>query len=450
MASNALREPHDVNTERELLQSCFQTQKNKLGTEEVIKYVIGSAENHYFAHPHHEKIYMGIVEAVRDMGVGNVSWSDVRDYIHEESSARKTLRDIASSGAEAQVNEKRLDKLLKRLQEYAKARAMNELVESAKKKMLSGQGNSAYDMLVSGLYDIGREDNMRGGQFVESYADDILTEIDERRNNNGVVGLRTGLNPLDYGFMGLQKKQFILVGARPGNYKSASLGQACMHIAEQGYRALLATPEMATEQYVMRVACGAAGISYDDYNAGNYDEKGAQRLKDVVNQIRQRNIVVNESGYQNTDDIRADLIRFQPDVLFVDYLQLVEPSKPTGNEYRDVSKVANELNMLKKDFNIPVVAAVQLSRAVEQRDNKRPIPSDLRSSGQIEQAADGIYFLYYAKSYAEQDEVGGYWIGDEQIDPYKLEWVCGKNRHGKPQDFDTWIGENDMVIRNER
>jgi replicative DNA helicase len=205
---------------------------------------------------------------------------------------------------------------------------------------------------------------------------------------------------------------------------------------------------MAAEQYIMRDACVIAGVDYDLYNKGTYTAEQEDKIQKALEHLRGKNIIINESGEQGIHTIRQDLIRYQPDVLLVDYAQLFLPSRPSYNEYKDVSMFSRELNALKKDFNIPIVAAVQLSRKVEERNPPRPIASDLRATGQLEQDADAIFMLYHAAFYAEEDDFGNFTLGGEAIDPTVLEFICAKNRHGKPVDTDMYVRDGDMWLYN--
>lgn len=446
-----IKRPNDVESERELLTACFKSENPNYSKEDVIKQVVTELEPSYFAHPHMELICMALMESVHDAGMGEVTWLDVRGNIPDGSQARATLKDMVSGKTEYKpVSKYRCDTMVKKLTEAHRARQILSLTESVITRAKAGAAEDAFNTLMDGVFSMSRDKNSSGAQPIFNYIDGIKEEVTYRRTTNGIVGLETGLAPLDNVFGGMQKKHLYYLGGRPGHRKSVVIGQVASFVAEKEKRALICSPEMAAEQYIMRLACKICNMDYDLYNLGNYSEKQEKAVHDALEALRNRNIIINEAGMQDTNSIRKDLMRFKPDILLVDYAQLFNPSRPSYNEYKDLSLFSRELNAMKKDFNIPILAAVQLSRKVEEREIKRPIPSDIRATGQFEQDADGIFMLYSAREYATQDELGIWRLGDDEIDPTELEFVCAKNRHGKRVDVMTYVHEGEMWISNDR
>jgi len=444
-----IQRPNEVDGERELLTACFRSENPNFDKEDCIKYTLSGLDANHFAHPWYQKIYVSLQEAVADAGKGEVSWADVLGYIAKESQARTVLREMATATDVKPVTPKRVERIIGNIQTAYQNRRVATLAKQVEARA-EVNDSTAIEIMMDGLYEITRNRFTAGAQPIEHYIDGVKEEVTRRRNTSGVVGIPTGMTPFDDVIGGLQKKMLVYIGARPGMRKSVVVNELAYNIAEHvGKRSLIASPEMAAEQYIMRNACHLAGVDYDLYNKGTYTEEQEAKIQSVLEHLRGKNIIINEAGEQGIHSIRQDLIRYQPDVLLVDYAQLFLPSRPSYNEYKDVSMFSRELNALKKDFNIPIVAAVQLSRKVEERNPPRPIASDLRATGQLEQDADAIFMLYHAAFYADVDDFGNYTLGGETVDPTILEFICAKNRHGKPIDTDMYVKDGEMWLYNE-
>jgi replicative DNA helicase len=440
-----------LETEKELLTACLKEGGASFTKEDVIREVTATLEPDYFVHDHFKKIYAGLQVAVAEAGMNEVQWSDVRQHIHPESVARQTLHDMVTDVKLPPITKSWVERSIRTLGDMYKCRRILQAQKDVELAALNGEADRAFDDLMEAVFALGRDRFHTGAQPWDYYIDEIHKNISERRNNKGIVGLETGLAPFDKVFGGLQKSHLYYLGGRPGMRKSVVCGQVAWKVVNDGKRVLLASPEMSAEQYTMRLACYMTGLDFDQYNLGKYTEDEERQLHDVVDIYRHKNLIINQSGEQGTHSLRQDIIRFRPDLVILDYSQLFSPSRPKFSEYTDLSMLSKELNTLKKDFKIPILAAVQLSRKVEEREDKRPIKSDIRSTGQFEQDADGIFMLYSDREYADHEEGTNIWrIGDREIDPETLEFVCAKNRNGSTRDVTCYVREGEMFIQNER
>jgi replicative DNA helicase len=447
----SIERPNAVESERELLAACLKGSGPSFSRDDVVKEVISQLDPDAFAHPHYRVIYTALQAAAHDNS-GTIEWGDVRGYISEDYPAtRQALQDLVNQVKLPPVSGKWAERNIAKVLKMYKSRRIEQAIMSVRTKALAGEGDEAYNDLVEAVFAIGRERFAQGAQPLSYYAPEVHKEIKERRNQDGVVGLRTGLKPFDEYMGGLQKKKLYYVGGRPGMRKSVVIGQIAYTVAEQGYTVLLASPEMAAEEYTMRLACKIAGMDYKLYNKGTYDDKQEKALHEIVDRLSNRNIIINEGGLQSTHTLRQDIIRFSPDVILLDYAQLFESSRQKGDDYKDLSLFSKELMQMKKDFQKPIVASVQLSRAVEQRPPKdrRPVKSDIRATGQFEQDADGIWMLYHEREYATQDESGLWWLDGKEVDPTTVEFVCAKNRMGEREDCMTYVKPGEMWLYNE-
>ena len=458
MRTQTIPTPNETESERELLAAAFKGGGPTFDQEEVIKELIGNLMPEHFAHPHYNKIYVALQEAVMDAGKGEVNWGDVRQRIPQESVAREALKALVTDPSIPPVNERFVETRVNKLSNAYRSRELKRLTFEVGSLAEQGYSKQAYDLLSDGLISLAEDRFSGGAHYINEYIPEILSEIDTRRTApGGIVGLRTNMKPIDLVWKGLEPKKLYFIGARPGHGKSVAIGQVVYNVSQiyKDKRILLASTEMDASQYVTRLACSIVGLDYDKFSGGEYDEATAEMLKDIVQALDDARIIVNESGGQDTHSLRQDLIRFQPDLLLIDYAQEFYPTKPSYNEYKDVSMFVRELNALKKQFKVSILCALQLSREVEKRDNKRPVASDLRGSGWLEQAADGIFMLYPEKKYAaskdQYDSRTVYYDEDGNVlDSQMVEWVCAKSRQGNPKDVPMFWPDGSMMMYNER
>lgn len=215
--------------------------------------------------------------------------------------------------------------------------------------------------------------------------------------------------------------------------KTLVITQLILTAARQGKRVYLCLAEGIKRTFLRRAACSVAGVSLAKLQRGKLTKDEKARVIYAGQQISKLPIFVNDSGGQTVGDIRRDILRHEPDIAFVDYLGRV--SGEGESRYIEVSRISAGLDSLKQEFNIPVVAAAQLSRAVEQRSlkDRRPILSDLRDSGTIEQDADCVIMPFREKYYnedaddtiefhVEKNRYGDVFGVTERIDPVSF-WI---------------------------
>lgn len=452
-----LEQPNAVDAEREILAASL-TATGSFPREDVQKLVISTLTPDYLVHPHYQKIYVAMTEAVQD-GRGVVEWADVRGYIDPDSAARTTLRDIITNSQLPPITERYCNKLLDSLGNAYRGRKLFRLSKGIQTTVLAGNSDGAFDRLAEGLFELTRDRFDHGAHPLADYLPEMMADIRTRRaSEGGVVGYRTGLDPIDYVFKGIQRKNLYFLAARPSHGKSMVIGQVFYNLAKTypDLPILLATTEMSAHQYLSRIAASKIGLNYDKYTAGDFDDNTQKQLEAFVEDLSNNTkVIVNQDGIQSTQSLRQDIIRFQPAVLLVDYAQEFYPSQPVNKEYADVTMFARELNAMKKQYGLGILSALQLSRKVEERDDKRPRGDDLRATGWLEQLADGIQGLYRPKEYAAREEqykdTTIYYDEEEhKIDAELLQWICLKNRHGKKRNVNTFVADGSMLVRNDR
>lgn len=272
-----------------------------------------------------------------------------------------------------------------------------------------------------------------------------LEAASKRLKDNSLSGLDTGLNELNKLTGGWQNSDLIIIGARPGMGKTAFIINNIMKLCKQGKRGLFFSLEMSYSRIVKRMISNEARIWGDKLNRGDLNEIDFELIGGAVNNMLNYKIVINDASAINVNYIRSvalqQKIKGGLDYIMIDYLQLMKGLKADkGNREQEISNISRNLKALAKELNIPIISLAQLGRDVEKRNNKRPILSDLRESGGIEQDADLVMFLYRP----------AYYYKSPQNDPdYKdkvydtndylevLELIIGKNREGAVDDFRT-------------
>lgn len=242
---------------------------------------------------------------------------------------------------------------------------------------------------------------------ISSGADDVINDLYESREN-GCIGLDSGFSKLNYYLGGLQKGKVYIIGARPSMGKSA----LAMNIAEYvsiKHNVLFISLEMSRKEYAQRLMFGRAGVDINCVNTGRISEQEIAKVKAQKDYLDKLNLFIETRTPCRVNDIEMALINVQStkgscDLVIVDYLQLLTPSgKATKNREVEVAEISRELKSLAMKYNVPIIILSQLSRALESREDKRPMLSDLRESGAIEQDADVVMFVYRNEWYHPDD-----------------------------------------------
>lgn len=244
---------------------------------------------------------------------------------------------------------------------------------------------------------------------------DVLVEsferIDQLHKNKGKVrGVPTGIKGLDNILSGLQKSDLIILAARPSMGKTSLAMNIAQHAAiEEKIPVAVYSLEMSKEQLVDRLICGEAGLDSWKLRTGNLNEDDFEKLQLAMGSLSEAPLYIDDTPGLNVVEVRTKARRLHAEVglgmIIIDYLQLLEGrTMNNDNRVQVISEISRSLKSLARELNIPVMALSQLSRAVESRPDKRPLLSDLRESGSIEQDADVVLFLYREDYYDRDSE----------------------------------------------
>jgi len=287
------------------------------------------------------------------------------------------------------------------------------------------------------------EAGVRGQQGlveIQSILAQVMERIDmlyHRDNPSDITGLATGFNDLDQKTSGLQQGDLIIVAGRPSMGKTAFALNIAEHVAvNDRLPVAVFSMEMAGSQLAMRMLGSVGRLDQMKLRTGRLTDEDWSRLTDAVGKVHDAPIHIDETPALNCLELRARARRMHRQydglgLVVVDYLQLMSSTSMGENRATEISEISRSLKALAKELHVPVIALSQLNRGLEQRPNKRPVMSDLRESGAIEQDADVILFIY-------RDEV----YNPESADKGKAEIIIGKQRNGPIGTLNlTFIGE---------
>ena len=193
---------------------------------------------------------------------------------------------------------------------------------------------------------------------------------------------------------GFKNGELIIIAARPSMGKTAFALKCALHLAERNVRIRFVSIEMTGELLIDRILIGESGIDTDKYRNGELNNMELNLISEAKDKFDSVDFEIIDKGSITVDEIYNNVKMDIPDVLFVDYIQLISTKGKTENRNQEIGAISRKLKAIAKDFNIPVVALSQLNRGVESRADKRPMLSDLRESGDLEQDADVVMFLY--------------------------------------------------------
>ncbi len=243
------------------------------------------------------------------------------------------------------------------------------------------------------------------------------------------VGIPSGISTLDALTTGLNRSDLIIVGARPGMGKTSFLLNIARNVAVQQNRTVaFFNLEMSREQMVNRLLSGEARVPSKHLRTGTLSADEWKRLAGAGGVFCKAPIYLDDTASITVPEMKARLrrMRDKPDLVMIDYLQLMHSAKRTDNRVQEVSEITRSLKIMAKELDIPVVVAAQLSRSPEkQTGSRRPALSDLRESGSIEQDADQVLFIYREDYYRNQQE------DPTAVSPNTSEVIVAKNRHGE-------------------
>jgi len=302
-----------------------------------------------------------------------------------------------------------------------------------------GQGGSSEDVLENAerkIYALRQGKNLSGLEPISSILSEVYTELAElSRTKGGIPGLPTGIGELDETIMGLKNSDFIILASRPGMGKTSFALNIALNVGKKTGKAIaIFSLEMSRQQLAMRLLSSEAYVDSKKLQTGMLTKEDWQKLSGATSTISRTKIYIDDNSIVTVSDMNAQCRRV-PDLglVVIDYLQLMTSATGDSSESRiqAVAEISRMLKIMAKELNVPVLCMSQLSRASTQRQDKRPVLSDLRESGSLEQDADIVLGLYREDYFNKETE-----------DRNKAELIVMKNRHGNTGTIELqWMPE---------
>lgn len=311
--------------------------------------------------------------------------------------------------------------------------------------------DSIYDVLDNAEMKILRIGNMRKVSEFQSIKDVAYREQENLQKlseqGSDITGLETGFYEFDKLTAGLQPTQFMIIAARPAMGKTAFILNLATHASLHSKKAVaIFNLEMSAEQLANRILQSQGQINGSKMRTGKLEHNDWKRLNEAISKISDANLYIDDTPGITIGEIRAKCRRLANSdkglsLVVIDYLQLVSgPSNTIGGRQQEVSDISRGLKTMALELGVPVIAAAQLSRAVESREDKRPIMSDLRESGSIEQDADIVSFLYRDDYYNKEKR--------REDNSSITEFIIGKNRSGPTQTIELLFKKDTSTFVN--
>ena len=368
-------------------------------------------------------VQAGGVEYLSEIVTSLATAANVDEYInivHEKALLRKLINESTNIITDA----------------YNAKDEVNDLLDIAEKKILN---------VVK---------NRRSSEFKKIQEVLFKTQSDLEflsKNKGDITGLATNFSDYDRLTKGLHPNELIILAARPGVGKTAFALNLATNVAMNSNSTVaIFTLEMAAEQLAMRMISSIGKIEMNKLKSGNLSHEDLKRFNEAISRLAETKIYIDDTAGITIGEIRSKCRRLasSPDglsLVIIDYLTLIQgSSRYSGNRQQEVSEISRSLKTMALELGVPVIALAQLSRNVEGRENKRPILSDLRESGSIEQDADIVAFLYRDDYYAD----------DKSNPTSDIELIIAKHRSGPTGTINWKFQKNfsnfvNVVLENE-
>ena len=280
-----------------------------------------------------------------------------------------------------------------------------------------------YNQFSTELTDLIR-DNIKGQSSHVSNVTPETSQSIEAREKTGVSGIPSGIRAIDSVLGGHQKSDLVYIAARPGMGKTSFAISVLLNMAQQGKPVAFFSLEMSRVQIVFRMASILSGLNAEMLAKHRLDRDSKVKYYQIVDQINALPIYIDDNAALGVQDLKTRVRtlreKYKIEAVFIDYVQLIAAAKSkTANREQEVSAISRGLKLIAKENDLPIIALAQLSRSLETRSDKRPMLSDLRDSGSLEQDADVVAFLYRQDYYDKNSGINN------------AEFIIAKHRNGR-------------------
>ena len=290
------------------------------------------------------------------------------------------------------------------------------------------------------IFNISQKGRAKSIEGMDSVLEKTFDRIEELYKTKGAItGISTGFKHMDEILSGFHPSELIILAARPGMGKTALALNIASHVGLQGNTVLIFSIEMPKEQLGQRMLCAQAAIDATDLGKGRIADSDWAKLSQAIGKLSEAPIFIDDSSSITAMEIRSRARKIKAEhglgLIVIDYLQLIQGGKRSENRQQEIAEITRALKALARELEVPILALAQLSRAVESADKKKPMLSHLKESGEIEQTADVVAFIYRSEYYDDGEE-------KEKKSSDVAEVIIAKQRNGPVGTlFLQWIKE---------
>lgn len=422
--------PFSLVTEQSLLGSIIIDPKT---LDEVVQII--SPSDFYISE--HAEIFNALKELFlnsKDIDFVTLVDALVTKGVYTESAAADYINQLVHKGNNA-LNVKDYAKIIK---DKSLLRKLIDVCDEISEKAYSEEGEAArlVDYAESLVFDIAQGRDSKNFRHISDVINDVYKNLHTMATEGEAAqGTKTGFSGVDSVLAGMGNSDLILVGARPGMGKTSFALNIATNVAVQSKKTVcIFSLEMSAEQLVSRIISSEAMIDSVALRTGKLDSKQWSEIAKTTTKLAGANILIDDTTGMTVTGMKGKLRRVKDlGLVVVDYLGLMQSDRRIDNRVNEVAEISRNLKIMAKELNVPVICCAQLSRGPESRTDKRPMLSDLRDSGAIEQDADVVIFLYKDDYYDKKDTTN-----DEGC---IAEVIIAKNRHGSTSTVKMgWIG----------
>ncbi len=442
VANNIQELPNNIEAEQSVIGSI-------LLSNEIFDEISMIISNKNFYDPMHQKIFSAIEKLIYAGMLANPitlknHFENEKDDLNVPEYLIKITKFSTSSRQAIEYSKIIYDLYVKR--ELVKI--SENIIDSAKLNDLDNDGQSIIESFEKSLFDLAEKGSINKNltKFDEAMRQTIEMASNAYKNEEGIVGVPTGLRDLDDRLGGLHKSDLIIIAGRPAMGKTALATNIAFNAAQKlqdsGKKSCIAffSLEMSSEQLSTRILAEQSRIKSNDIRRGRISEDQFDKFIETSKNISELPLFIDETPAITIAALSNRARRIKRleglDMIVVDYIQLMRASNYREGRVQEISEITQGLKALAKELSVPIVALSQLSRAVEQRDEKKPQLSDLRESGSIEQDADVVMFVYRESYYLKSKEPRpatvehAEWQAKMNEVSHLAELIIGKQRHG--------------------
>lgn len=388
--------PHNIEAERALIGSVFWSYAS-------LQKVCEEVSSEVFYLDSHSKIFeviKGLYQEKKPVDAGTVTSAIINKGLLLQVGGVEYLDSVFGSVATGANVGYYIDIVLEKFTLRRMIEAATAIITSANQADVKvGEAVEAAEKSILGISKLRKTSEFRSVQEVLDKAQNDLETL--AKNKGRVTGLTTGLVDLDNLTNGFSPTQLIIVAARPAVGKTAfALNIACAAAKSTKKNIAVFSLEMPAEQLIMRMISSLGQVDNKKLQTGKLENEDWRRINEAISQLAETNIFFHDAGGVTASEIKAKCRRLSTQgeglgLVIIDYLQLIDSSsKYSGSRQQEVSEISRSLKTMALELEVPVIALSQLSRSVEKREDKKPVLSDLRESGSIEQDADIVAALH--------------------------------------------------------